>query len=543
MRSAILFLSFSIIGSAAMAQDTLRKREVSVTSTFKPVLKEAAKINFGATPPAIDTTRPRLAYDIPAQNLSFAYQPGTLRPLALAVDTGGRWNNWNYAKLGYGSLNTPYFETGLSLGDNKTAGLNIYGRHISFKGKIDFQDYSNTAVELNGFVKAGKNLEFNGRVTGTEDRYNKYGYLPKTLVIPEDSLKVNFQTFTGRFGFRNIDRGEFGLSYAPSIKFDVFTDYFSNRETGLSFDLPLRKTIGGKFEADVALEGAVTRFSPQKGAVLKTNWFTIAPSLLVKTGGVNLQAGIRPSWDNGAFKLFPNVTAELSSPNRLFTVQAGWIGYMRSNSYQSFAAFNPYINVPIFINNAQVEEVYGGIKGALTDHFSYNVKAGFNKWSNHPLYKNDTASGRSFMVINKPNLKALNFSGEIGYNVGESFSLRSGLKLNRYLDLENFERAWGLLPLEFNTSVRIQILRDLYVKGDLIAFDGAPYQTKASGTGRNKGAMDLSAGLEFSVVKNIKLWAQFNNILNTEYERWKQYPSYGFNFLGGVVFSFAKTAK
>jgi hypothetical protein len=443
--------------------------------------------------------------------------------------------------VGYGSLRTPYFETGLSLGDGKYAGLNIYGRHISSKGKIDFQDYSNTGVELNGFVKVGKNFELNGRVTGAEDRYNQYGYEPKTLIIPEDSLKVNFQTFTGRFGFRNIDRGEFGLSYAPQFRFEVFNDIRNNRETTGSFKLPLRKTIGGKFEADVALEGSVTRFAPEKDDVLKTSWFSIAPSLLVKTGNINLQAGIRPSWDNGDFKLFPNVTAELSSPNRLFTIQAGWIGYMRTNSYQSFAGFNPYIAVPTFVNNAQVEEIYGGIKGALTDHFSYNVKAGLNKWSNHPLYKSDTGSGRSFIVINKPNLKALNFSGEIGYNVGESFSLRSGLKLNRYADLESFSRAWGLLPLEFNTSVRVQILRDLYVKGDLIAFDGAPYQTKMSGTGRNKGAMDLSAGLEFLVVKNIKLWAQFNNILNTEYERWKQYPSYGFNFLGGVVFSFAKT--
>ncbi len=54
------------------------------------------------------------------------------------------------------------------------------------------------------------------------------------------------------------------------------------------------------------------------------------------------------------------------------------------------------------------------------------------------------------------------------------------------------------------------------------------------------GAMDVSAGLEFRIVKNIKLWAQFNNIFNKEYERWKQYQVYGFNFLGGVVFSFAK---
>ena len=156
MRSIILlFLSFLLVANS-FSQDTIRKREVNVSSTFKPLLKEAAKINFNASPAITDTTRPRLQYDIPNQNLLLAYQPGSLRPLALDVDTGGRWNNYNYAKIGYGSLSTPYFETGLSVGDGNTAGLNVYARHISSKGKIKLQDYSNTDINLTGFLKTGK---------------------------------------------------------------------------------------------------------------------------------------------------------------------------------------------------------------------------------------------------------------------------------------------------------------------------------------------------------------------------------------------------
>src|SRR5829696_9078529 len=79
------------------AQDTIirKPRTVEVTSTFKPVLKDAAKINFNATPPTADTTRPRLQYVVPNQNLLFAYQPGTLKPLALTIDPGGYFINHN----------------------------------------------------------------------------------------------------------------------------------------------------------------------------------------------------------------------------------------------------------------------------------------------------------------------------------------------------------------------------------------------------------------------------------------------------------------
>src|SRR5688500_5081567 len=117
MRTAILLFLSVFISGILFGQDSVRKREVSVTSTFKPVLKEAAKINFNATPPTADTSRPRLQYNIPNQGLVLGYLPGTLKPMALTVDTGGNWDNWNYAKVGYGSLNTPYFETGLSLGN------------------------------------------------------------------------------------------------------------------------------------------------------------------------------------------------------------------------------------------------------------------------------------------------------------------------------------------------------------------------------------------------------------------------------------------
>ena len=62
-------------------QDTTKKKgTVDITSAFKPVLKESAKINFNASPAVNDTTRPRLNYDIPNQNLLLGYAPGSLRP-------------------------------------------------------------------------------------------------------------------------------------------------------------------------------------------------------------------------------------------------------------------------------------------------------------------------------------------------------------------------------------------------------------------------------------------------------------------------------
>src|ERR1700694_2066855 len=116
MKPTVLITALLALAVSASAQDSSRKREVNITSSFKPVLKDAAKINFNATPPTADTSRPRLQYTIPNQNLAFGFQPGSLKPLALQVDTGGKWDNLSYVKLGYGSLKTPFAPAGVSFG-------------------------------------------------------------------------------------------------------------------------------------------------------------------------------------------------------------------------------------------------------------------------------------------------------------------------------------------------------------------------------------------------------------------------------------------
>jgi hypothetical protein len=527
-----------LIGAGVAAQDTTGKK-VKITSSFKPVLKEAAKINFNASPAIVDTSRPRLQYNIPNQNLAFAFQPGTLRPLALGVDSGGAWTNESYVKAGYGNLSTPFVQLGLSVGDNKAAGINFYGKHVSSKGKIAFQDYSNTNAELNAFFKAG-NIEWNARLGGLQEKYNKYGFQPKTLTFPEDSLDVKLQTFRGRIAFRNVNRTALGISYAPEFKVDAFNDQLSNSESNTYINLPLQKSVTNEFAVDLALTANLSRYKPENKTTVNNNFLSISPSLLYKTANISIQAGLRPSWDNSAFKLFPNIMAEVSSSNKHFSFQAGWVGYLRNAGFQYQTRINPWIWAPTTVYNARVEERYAGFKGSAGDHFSYSAKLAFNTINNQPLFTNDTtAGGKSFRIINEPSLKVVNIGGELGYTIGETFSLISNLQINQY-NPKVAAKAWGLLPLESKTTLRLQVIKDLYVNSEFYAFRGPWFQQKGGKSNNLGGAADLSAGLEFKIVNNIKLWAQFNNILSNEYQRWNQYPVYGFNFLGGVVFSFAQ---
>ena len=125
---------FSFVVSFSQ-RDTTKPKAIDITSAFKPVLRDAGQINFNATPPSADTAKPKLQYEIPNPNLLFAYQPGTLKPLALQIDSATVFGNSNYIKAGFGSLRTPFIQAGFSFGDGNMAGGNIYAKHVSSQGK------------------------------------------------------------------------------------------------------------------------------------------------------------------------------------------------------------------------------------------------------------------------------------------------------------------------------------------------------------------------------------------------------------------------
>jgi hypothetical protein len=543
VRNTILLTGLLVItGSVVMAQrDTSKPKAVDITSSFRPVLRESAKINFNATPPTADTTRPRLQYDVPNPSLGLAYQPGSLKPLALQIDSLGKFISSNYIKVGFGSLRTPFVQTGFSFGDGNTAGINIFAKHVASEGKREFQDFSATQVKLSGFYKAAQNMEWNASLGMKSDKTYKYGFLPESLSFPNDSIRVRFQTISARVGAHNINKTEFGLTYSPEVKIDVFTDNLKNNESNTVVNLPLEKSIGKNFAANLGVTFDLTRLSIKKQSAINNTMWYISPSVIYKSPTLRLQGGIRPSWDNSTFKMFPNILAEIGTEDKRFTLQAGWTGYVRKTTYQNLASQNPWLWTPSTLLNTWVEERYAGFKGAVTDHFTYSAKVAFNKLTNQPLFINDTSAlgdGKSFQVVYANRINVLNLGGEFGYNIEEKFSLITSFQFNQFTGLKGQKKAWGLLPVEMNTALRLQIIKDLWLKGDLFAWNDSKYLRKDGDHAKVDGAFDLNAGLEFRITKNINLWSQFNNLFNKQYQRWNQYPVYGFNFVGGIIFSF-----
>ena len=103
---------FMLNSSAQVAKKT---QSIDINSSYKPVLKNAVKINFAGSQLPADTAAPKLVYKIPSQNLFYAYSPISLKPLALDQDTNLYLGNRKFLKIGYGNFSTPYIS-----GDRKS---------------------------------------------------------------------------------------------------------------------------------------------------------------------------------------------------------------------------------------------------------------------------------------------------------------------------------------------------------------------------------------------------------------------------------------
>ncbi|RYF87469.1 MAG: hypothetical protein EOO00_12445, partial [Chitinophagaceae bacterium] len=296
---SLLVLGLFSFATAEAQRDTSKPKSIDITSSFKPVLRDASKINFNATPPSADTSKPRLQYEIPNPNLLFAYQPGTLKPLALQIDSNYTFGNSNYIKAGFGSLRTPFIQAGFSFGDGNTAGANIYAKHVSSQGKREFQDFTNTEVKLSAFYKTVKNLEWNGSIGMKQQRAYKYGFEPETLSFVNDSIRQRFQTIAARVGLRNINETGYGINYSPEIRIDIFTDHLKNNESNTVVNLPLEKSVGEDFAVNLGVTFDLTRLSPKDKTALNNTMWYISPAVVYKSASLRLQGGIRPSWDNG----------------------------------------------------------------------------------------------------------------------------------------------------------------------------------------------------------------------------------------------------
>ncbi len=546
MKSSIFFTTLLVIGTQSVfAQDTSKHKTIQIISSFKPTLKSSSKIDF--TPSALnnsDTTRPRLLYTVPVQNLSFNIGPATLKPAALQPDTSNHYSNNGYVKAGYGTFSTPYIDAAISFGDGKKSSGAVHGGYSSSTGNLPFQKYSLLDLDGSAQFVSGPNTQLKIGAGMKQFGTYYYGFQPSTLHFNEGQLHQRYSTYNVNASLGNNQPTSFGLLYSPTINLWLFNDIGDGKETHLNLKAPFEMTLNDKFKFGVELQSDVVKYDAGSISV-SNNLFSIIPSVTWHNDLFLLKAGIMPSWNNSQYNMLPDIEFEtrpgaVQTNNETinkFIFLAGWKGYYDINSYRNLATYNPWISQPTNIFNTKNAEFYAGLKSSSGDHFSYMARLGYVSRSNVALFQNDTTDGKTFKVLNEAKINTIKLQAELSYQQADQFFWKATFIYQTFGGFQNYDHAYGLVPLEINSNLRYKLFKNFNLIADLYYFDGNRYRTKTS-SGRTNSALDLNAGVDFAVVKNVSVWLQFNNILNSTYQRWNQYDVLGFQALIGAKVSF-----
>lgn len=550
LNKALLFLgglSFLLINFATplLAQKDSTGRGVDILSSFRPSIRSAAKVDFSPGSVSPDTSRPELSYKVPNQQLPLGYTITSLRPLAYSYDSVLTFTAHPYLKVGYGNLRTPFLQGSYAWGDGYTKGVLASASHISSKGKIEHQRYSSSTASLGGFKRWDPtSLRGEGKISMAIDHINKYGYQfanPVPLITPvDDSIKQRFTTLQVQGGISSTKPSVLGVAYSAQVELSYFRDRGGNAETGFRLQAPVQKYLGENWRVDLTLTADGSRLLLKDNFSLVNNMASLSPTIHHWNQRFSFQAGLRPTWDPQGFRLLPVLSASVLSTDKKWMLQLGWEGQLEKTSYRSLTSTNPWLWAPGKLLNTSIDEKYLGVKATIGNHFYLNAKSGYAVIRDMPLFVNDSTAlgdGKSFQVVYEERIRRLQLKGEVGYLVAERFQAGASIVINQFTGLVSQPHVWGALPMEFNANLKVNILKDLLVKADLFAWRGARYRLKEGTDKRLSGAFDLNAGLEFKLTQSLRLWAQFNNLLNNTYQRWNQYPVYGFNCTAGVVFS------
>ena len=540
----LLLIAHCLLPIAASAQkDTLKKTStIDINSAYKPVLRNAVKINFSATHLNADTTAPVLTYNIPPQNLFYSYQPIPLNPLALQQDTNLYLGLRNYVKVGYGNLATPYVSAGFSFGDGKKFLANVYASYISSKGKLVYQDYSKLNLKAAGSIFLTANEVYAGVDVKLDENF-LYGYDTAIYKYSKKDVRQQFQDVSAKIGIRNTKTGEFGINYNPNLQVSNFINVNKLNETSFILTAPVEKQFGEVFTFRVEAKADITAYTTKNllpaNVKINNNVFQVAPSLVFSTPRFSINGGVVPTWDNGKFIWLPNVFAEAFIKENVFAFQAGWVGRYTKNTYRNLSAINPYLKPITAQLNTKETEYYGGIKATLGKHFNFNAKAGYVTYTNLPFFINDTATdNKGFVISNETRVSNFKIHGDISYISKEKFTVSAGLTFNGYTGMKNNAKAWHTIPMEFTSSLRWWAFKQVLLKGDFYAFGKQHYLAKGNVSKVMDPGSDFSAGIEFKINKTFSAWMDVNNIFNTKYQRWHNYEVYGMNLMGGVRVNF-----
>jgi hypothetical protein len=546
----IFFVFFLLlIQHITFAQNKKGKvEEINITSSFKPSIVKTGKLEFFPEIPVKDTHAFKFDYVFDAVNFRTPLSSFSLKPLAYQLPESPVDINNAYLKLGGGNLKTPFVSAAYQTRFDKNL-LSFAVDHISSKGNIPNQQYSNSKVSGKFTRQVADNQSFAINLGYQGDAYRNYGYDTAKFSFTEEALKQKFNLFSFCAGYDLVAGKNADILINPTLKFDYLTTRRDAKEMNLQLAIPVNYIVG----EDIKLSAAINLDYVQlkEDPLIKNSMVLLQMPLKIDyvIDGLFVSGGITPVLKNNKIIFAPDArlvyTFKEGSAVRLL---GGISNTFNVNSLQKLYQINPFLLTPDQLTVFQQTNYYAGFDWLSAKGLHLQAKLGYVKFKNLPLFINgsnslEIPSGKDFLLKNEELATAFFIESNLGYIFSDKLSFNTALKAYSFQSQTTYDDPYGILPIEMNMDFNWKPMEALAFKLNGQVFSGNMAMEGGNLPFRTKGILDLGFAVDYKLNKKWALWIDLNNIANAKYQRWNGYTSFGFNFLLGVKFNFTQLAK
>ncbi|MCK5907329.1 MAG: TonB-dependent receptor, partial [Flavobacteriales bacterium] len=251
------------------------------------------------------------------------------------------------------------------------------------------------------------------------------------------------------------------------------------------------------------------------------------------------------------------VSASVNIIDDLMIAYASIDGEMRQNSLQSVVAEMPYLSPTMEVKPTSVQyDVSAGIKGKLMSNLAYNTNISYRKENGFiqfidskgevlPLAStpNGWDAWNSFNVV-QDTVGVFEFFAEVEYKVIKDLNVTANFMFNSF-NSKGYDKVYNKPKLRISATADYRFLEDFTVGTSMYFVGERSYvnnPVSASPTVSEEGQLpsyfDLNLNAGYDVNKKLGTFLRLNNVLNQDYELYKNYPVQGFQIMAGVTYKF-----
>jgi len=524
--------------------------EIVVTTIYKPVLADAVKIRRN---PNLEETTPYkapLTYTTMDKRLERNSDIRQLEAMKMPVERDSILAN-NFVRAGFGSLRTLFGEAYVTNGKDQALQTGASIKYFGQQGS-DLPKQNQSRLEASVFGKTiGEVNTLTGRINYQRRNNFFYGYDNTLATAPIDPTKQHFNTISAEGELaRNYQDTDRVFNYALKANGYLFSNAFKARENNVVVTGYLNQTIN-QFYAGLA---ASIDVASQKDINYSLNNSFLRANPYLKFQGENykIDAGINIVKEFGVsnrFFIFPAAKLEFQVIPQFVRLFAEAKGDVNRSSLRGFSEDNPFIAPNINIKNSVDKlDITIGLKGRLFAGLGFKAAVFRNSISDLPLFVSSVqpavanpaypvGNNRFNVVYDAGKARISGFNGELDYKASDDLNIFGRVEFRDY-KLATEAQPWNLPKFKLTAGTYIHISNKVDINGSLL-FRGNTKDMIAGGQIVNISSFaDLSGGVNYRATKQISVFVQANNILNTSYQTWLYYPNYAFNIFGGVGFSF-----